>query len=58
MFRCLFLLLPRFASSKSLKASSLLEEKSEEVSTRTFEISLGSYGVVFKASRTDDNDVD
>lgn len=58
MFRCLFLLLPRFASSKSLKASSMSEEKLEEVSTRTFQVSLGSYGVVFKASRTDDNDVD
>lgn len=42
---------------KSLKESSTSEERSGEVSL-LITYHLGSYGVVFKASRTDENDVD
>ena len=42
---------------KSLKESSTSEERSGEVSL-LITYYLGSYGVVFKASRTDENDVD
>ena len=48
----------RSASLKNLRESSLFEEKQGEVTTSLINYLIGSYGVVFKAVKNDENDVD